>query len=66
MKQIKVAYWRNGFGEEMSSRVHTEFSHGDAAFVVVHDWREGTQGHGFIVLERGRHDTLEVRMETPR
>lgn len=66
MERIKVAYWWNSLGEEMSSRVHAEFSHGDRHFIVVHDWREGTKGHGFIVLERTSVDDVMVRMETPR
>jgi len=61
---VKVAYWMNGLGEEMSSRVHAEFNDGDRHFIVVHDWREGTRGHGFIVLDRA--DGVLVRMETPR
>jgi hypothetical protein len=63
-RAIKVAYWVNNYGEEMASRVHAEFSHGDSHFVVVHDWREGTRGHGFIILERD--DMITVRLEMPR
>lgn len=62
--QIPIAYWTNGFGEEMSSRVHAEFTHGGDRFLVVHDWREGSRGHGFIVLELT--DAVTFRMETPR
>lgn len=65
MSKVKVAYWENCYGEEMSSRVHSEFSQGDSHFVVVHDWREGMRGHGFIVLDR-EADMVHVRMETPR
>ena len=61
---VSVAYWTNGLGEEMSSRVHAYWQHGDGEFIVVHDWREGTRGHGFIVLEMHKVDTL--RLETPR
>lgn len=61
---FKIAYWTNGYGEDMSSRVHAEYSHGDSHFIVVHNWREGTRGHGFIVLERD--EDVIVRMETPR
>lgn len=64
MERITVAYWINGLGEEMSSRVHAEYSHGGRGYVVVHDWREGTRGHGFIVLERNA--ALVIRKETPR
>lgn len=63
--RIKVAYWINEPGEEMSSRVHAEFSHGDKHFIIVHDWREETRGHGFIVLDR-ETEGVSVRMETPR
>lgn len=66
-ERIKVAYWTNSLGEEMSSRVHAEFTaYGDRHFIVVHDWREGTRGHGMVVLEREARDDLVVRMETPR
>lgn len=61
---IEVAYWTNGLGEEMSSRVHARFEHGEAAFLVVHDWREGMRGHGFIVLEHT--EAVIVRKESPR
>lgn len=63
--RVKVAYWSNGLGEEMSSRVHAEFeAYGDRHFIVVHDWREGSRGHGMIVLER--NESVTVRMESPR
>ena len=61
---LPIAYWTNGLGEEMSSRVHAYWRHGETEFVAVHDWREGTRGHGFIVLERDKLDRL--RLETPR
>lgn len=61
---LPIAYWMNGLGEEMSSRVHAYFKHGETEFVVVHDWREGTLGHGFIILETGKLDSL--RLESPR
>lgn len=61
---IQVAYWTNSFGEEMASRVHSAFAHGDATYVVVHDWREGTRGHGLIVLPVDKLDVL--RIEFPR
>ena len=60
-----IAYWRNELGEEMSSRVHSGFTHGDKTFIVVHDWREGSRGHGFVVLDR-EADRVIVRMESPR
>lgn len=63
-EQIPVAYWTNDLGEEMSSRVHAFWKHGDSEFIAVHDWREGTRGHGFIVLEMNKVNAL--RLETPR
>ena len=63
MIRRKIAYWVNGLGEEMSSAVHAEFTHGDEDFAVVHDWREGTRGHGFVVLPAKE---CLIRMETPR
>lgn len=59
----KVAYWINGLGEEMSSRVHARFTHGEHSFVVVHDWREGTRGHGFIVMDET--DLIALRTAVP-
>ena len=59
-----IAYWTNGFGEEMTSRVYAEFEHGVSRFIVVHDWREGTRGHGFVVLEVTPE--IIVRKEMPR
>jgi hypothetical protein len=64
MTRIKVAYWTNGLGEEMSSRVHAEFTQGQTAYIVLHDWREGSRGHGFIVKPLVEVDL--IREETPR
>jgi hypothetical protein len=65
MERVKVAYWINELGEDVSSRVLAEFSHGETHFLVVHDWREGMRGQGFIVLDWAARDVL-VRMETPK
>lgn len=64
-KTARVAYWTNKLGEDMSSTVHAEFTHGDSEFVVVHDWRAGAHEHGFVVLEITGKDVM-VRTETPR
>ena len=62
----KIAYWINGLGEEMSSRVHSTFQDNSGeSYIVVHDWREGTRGHGFVVHAVSRWDVI-VREETPR
>ena len=60
-EQYKVARWTNSLGEEMASRVITEFSHGYSHFYVVHDWREGSRGHGFIVKE---HKDVTIHLES--
>lgn len=59
-----VAYWTNGLGEEMSSRVYSEFHNpevgNDGRHVVVWDWRSRT----FLVLHET--DCIAIRNETPR
>ena len=60
---VKMAYWTNGLGEEMSSRVYAEWGCYDGYFYVVYDWRE-TRACGFIVM--AQEDFSLMRMENPR
>ena len=42
--------WMNNLGEHMQSPVLSQFTQEGKDFVVVYDWRQGLENHGFIVL----------------
>lgn len=57
---VEVAYWENGFGEELSSRVRARFNADDGKpYVVVY---EGYRLREFIILAES--DCIVIRKES--
>lgn len=55
---VLVAYWHNGLGEEMSSRVRTSFTDEEGETrLAVYSWRE----RDFILIKQS--DCIAVRHE---
>jgi len=60
MESVLVAYWLNGLGEELSSRVRAAFVADDGTpYVVVYD---GHRRREFIILKES--DCIAVRRES--
>lgn len=66
-ERIQVAYWRNGLGEECSSKIMAEFEANDQVYIVVRNWRKSPpydNDGGMDIIPRLMCDV--IRWETPR